>query len=49
MGIKDPDYKGAAWFLGFRVKDPEVWASVKSGELSAFSIGGKARQIAVEE
>jgi len=29
-----------AWVLGTRVLDPEAWASVLSGELGAYSIGG---------
>lgn len=32
-----------AWFVGFKVDDPEVWKRVKGGELKAFSIGGRAR------
>ena len=41
MGI-DVEYRGAAWFVGFKVHDPDVWAAIKSGDLPAFSIGGKA-------
>lgn len=29
------------WLVAFKVYDDEVWNKVKSGELSAFSIGGK--------
>lgn len=32
-----------SWWIGFRVDDPEVWKRVKSGELSSFSIGGRAK------
>lgn len=32
-----------AWFVGFKVDDPDVWKRVRSGELKAFSIGGRAR------
>ena len=30
------------WLVGFKVYDDEVWKRVKSGELAAFSIGGRA-------
>ncbi len=40
MGVKDGDYDGAAWWVGFKVDDPDVWAQVEKGELPAFSIGG---------
>jgi hypothetical protein len=42
MQITDDTFKGAAWFLGFKVDDPDVWRDVKSGKLPAFSIGGTA-------
>jgi hypothetical protein len=28
------------WLIGVRVESPDVWARVKAGELTAFSIGG---------
>jgi len=30
------------WIVGYKVYDDEVWKMVKSGELRAFSIGGRA-------
>lgn len=33
------------WWGVFKVNDPEVWKRVKSGELSAFSIGGTGNRI----
>lgn len=30
------------WWVGFRVTDDGVWARIKSGDISAFSIGGDA-------
>lgn len=30
------------WWIGYKVLDDEVWKRVKSGELSAFSIGGSS-------
>jgi len=32
------------WLVAFKVYDEEIWKKVKSGELSAFSIGGKGRK-----
>jgi hypothetical protein len=45
LGIAD-DKRG--WFVGMHVHSPEIQARVKSGELSAFSIGGRGvrREIA---
>jgi hypothetical protein len=36
------------WWVGFKVEDSEVWKKIKSGELSMFSIGGKATKRPVE-
>lgn len=33
-----------AWWVGLYIKDPEVWARVKSGEYKAFSIEGIAER-----
>jgi len=30
------------WWCGFHISDDETWGQIKSGELNAFSIGGKA-------
>lgn len=48
MGISDPTYKGAAWWVGFKVDDPAVWKKVESGELAMFSIGGRCSYEEVE-
>jgi len=37
-------FKGAATWVGYKVHDAETWAQVKSGALSAFSIGGSAER-----
>lgn len=37
------------WWIGFRVTDDDVWAKVKSGEYSMFSIGGSAVRVEVED
>jgi phage head maturation protease len=39
LGIQS-DREG--WVVAFKVYDDDVWAKVKSGELAAFSIGGRA-------
>ena len=32
------------WWVGFHITDTDVWKRIKSGELSAFSIGGKGQR-----
>jgi cation transport regulator ChaB len=32
------------WWVGFKIFDEDVWKRVKSGELSAFSIGGRGQR-----
>ena len=50
MGLKLSDeFKGAGWFVGFKVDDPEVWSKVQAGELAAFSIGGTATIEEIEQ
>ena len=36
------------WIVAFKVQDDEVWESVKSGQLRAFSIGGTAKRETIE-
>ncbi len=40
-----PQFKGAAWWVGFKVNDEKTWERVKSGELGAFSIEGTADRV----
>ena len=42
MGL--PDSVPSGWWVGFKVQDPEVWAKVKSGERTGFSIHGHGRR-----
>jgi len=42
MGL--PDSVPTGWWVGFKVQDPEVWAKVKSGERTGFSIHGHGRR-----
>jgi hypothetical protein len=47
MGLpKDSAQTG--WWIGMKVEDEDVWQRVKSGELKAFSLGGKARRVDME-
>jgi len=36
------------WWVGYQVLDPDIWAMVKSGELTMFSIGGTGRRKPLE-
>jgi len=42
MGL--PDSVPTGWWVGFKVQDPEVWAKVRSGERTGFSIHGHGRR-----
>lgn len=42
MQIGDTLVKKGTWLMGVRVKDPELWAGVKDGTYTGFSIGGSA-------
>ena len=37
------------WWVGFHITDNEVWAKIKDGTYTMFSIEGKAKRIEVEE
>lgn len=39
------DLGKVGWFIGMKVDDDNVWKRVKSGELKAFSIGGKGQRV----
>jgi len=41
----DPDFTPGAWVLAVKCT-PEAWERVQSGELTGFSIGGRARRLA---
>lgn len=43
LGLTLPDQEG--WIVGVKIHDDDTWAAVKSGELSAFSIGGRAERV----
>lgn len=37
--------KAGSWILVYHILDPELWAAIKSGELTGFSMGGFARRV----
>ena len=39
-----PDEMPVGWWVGYQVNDPDVWAKVKSGERTGFSIHGRGRR-----
>ncbi|MDR3149550.1 MAG: XkdF-like putative serine protease domain-containing protein [Oscillospiraceae bacterium] len=49
MGIPPDVMPQGGWWVGFRISDGEVWAKIKSGEYSMFSIEGEAERIPVKE
>lgn len=38
-----------AWWGGFYITDPETWRRIKSGELQAFSIGGRGHREKIDD
>ena len=42
MGL--PDSVPSGWWVGFQVRDADVWAKVKTGERTGFSIHGRGRR-----
>ena len=48
MGIP-PGVLPEAWWVGFRIEDDEVWAKIKDGTYSMFSIEGTGERVPIEE
>lgn len=46
--IEEQKVKKGTWLMRVRVVDPDLWAAVKSGKLTGFSIGGSAIRKPVE-
>jgi hypothetical protein len=46
QGITDAvlDLRCVSWWCGFKIYDEDAWSKVESGELRAFSIGGKGKR-----
>ncbi len=42
FNLGDTLVKKGTWMMACRINDPDLWAAVKSGELTGFSIGGSA-------
>lgn len=45
LGVTDPR---RGWWIGMEILDPNIRKRVRSGELKAFSIGGKGRRTPME-
>jgi hypothetical protein len=45
----DPDFTEGAWVVGVKVHDKETWKSIEKGEITGFSIEGRADLIAGEK
>lgn len=45
MRVGDLDVKKGTWLLGVRVLADELWAAVRDGTITGFSIGGSARRM----
>lgn len=48
MGLPPDVVPAAAWWVGFKVNDADVWKRVVDGELAAFSIHGRGTTEEVE-
>lgn len=38
-----------AWWVGFKIDDPDVWEKVKDGTYSMFSIVGRGRRVPIDD
>ena len=45
----DPDFTEGAWVVGVKVLDDDTWKSIQKGEITGFSIEGKAELIEEKE
>lgn len=48
MGI-EPEGRPLGWWVGFKVKDSELWKGIKEGKFSMFSIEGSAVREAIAD
>lgn len=46
--VDGQDVKDGSWIMAVRVDDDDLWAAVKKGDLTGFSIGGYARRKPIE-
>ena len=47
MGLPPETPQG--WWVGYKVRDDEIWEAVKKGEVTGFSVHGKGRRIPMSE
>jgi hypothetical protein len=45
MGL--PPSTPIGWWVGYKVRDDEIWKAVKDGEITGFSVHGKGRRVKV--
>jgi hypothetical protein len=45
LSIGGQTVKAGTWLIGWHVLDDQIWAAIKSGALTGFSIGGVAEKI----
>ena len=45
LGIPEGVLPECAWWVGYRIDDPDVWGKIRGGDYAAFSIGGTGRRI----
>lgn len=41
------DLGQSGWFIGMKIRDNDLWQKVKSGEFTAFSVGGQGQRIPI--
>jgi len=46
--LKSAVIKAGSWIVTVRVKETKVWKMIKDGNITGFSIGGKAKVVMVE-
>jgi Putative phage serine protease XkdF len=47
MGL--PPTTPLGWWVGYKIRDDNIWKSVKNGDITGFSVHGKGRRIPVRE
>jgi uncharacterized protein (DUF2126 family) len=48
MEVDGETIKKGSWVVGVKINDDAIWKKVESGELNAFSIGGKGVRVPSE-
>lgn len=47
--LGDDEVQKGAWMLALRIANDELWGAIKSGDLGAYSIGGTANRVPLEQ